>query len=142
MEKTTIIYNRMLGEFKSQAALLITENLPGHFKVLRALLNRFLKEEYLQLKNSYVLMITGLLSEEQFKCIFSCIKSAFSLKELKRRGVPSEKIKELALLILSLLKDTMIRMCRTWKEDKDQGDAGVNQSIKTLKKNRNETAIN
>lgn len=129
MEKTPIIYNKMLREFKSQAAQLITENLPGHFKVLKALLNRFLKEKYLQLKNSYVLLITGILSEEQFKCLFSCIKSAFSLKELKRRGVSSEKIKEIALLILSLLKDIMIIMCRIWKEDKEQVSTGVNQSI-------------
>lgn len=119
----------MLLEFKIQAAQLIAENLPGHFKTSRALLNGFLKKEYLELKNWYLLLITGIISEEQFIRLFKCLKSAFSLKDLKRRGVSAEKINELTPIILNLLKETMIIMGRIWKEDKEQASGGVNPSI-------------
>ncbi len=134
MEKTPLIYGKMLLDFKSQACRLIANNLPGHFKSSRALLNKFLKEKRLDIKNSYILLVTGLLSEDQFIRLFSGMKAAFSLKDLKNRGVPAEKIKELTRLIFNLLEDTMIIMGRIWKEDKAEARAKLKASTNPKEK--------
>lgn len=109
MENQIIAYGKMLPEFKRQAAQLIMEKLPGQSKAGQSAVNRFLKKEHSRLCRWYFALMMGFLSISEFSHLFKAIKSAFSLKELKIRGVGAEQLLELSLLLISLFKNLMIR---------------------------------
>lgn len=117
MKKPIIVYNKMLPVFKRQAAQVIVEKLPGHSRAGRNAINKFLQKEHTCLSRWYSALILGLLSAEEFSRLFRAIKAAFSLKELKSRGIGQEQILEVVLLLIRLFKSIMINMSGALKNE-------------------------
>ena len=120
MKTPIIVYNKMLPEFKRQAAQVIVEKLPGHSRAGRSAINRFLQKEHPCLSRWYSALLLGLLSAEDFSRLFSAIKAAFSLKELKSRGVGREQILEVVLLLIRLFKSLMINTSGALKNEEEK----------------------
>ena len=119
--KTPIIdYNKMLPEFKRRAAQVIVEKLPGHSRAGRSAINRFLQKEHPCLSRWYSALMLGLLSAEEFSRLFRAIKTAFSLKELKSRGVGQVQILEVVLLLIRLFKSLMINTSGALKNEEEK----------------------
>lgn len=111
MKTVSIVYNKALPEFKREASILLKEHFPGNFKAARVQMNRFLEEEEYALRRWYCLMQLRWLTAEDFIRLFSGLKNAFSMKELKKNGVSYKKIKEVTELIIKLYRAIMI--CRS-----------------------------
>ena len=120
MKTPIIVYNKMLPEFKRQAAKVIVEKLPGHSRAGRSAINRFLQKEHPCLSRWYSALMLGLLSAEEFSRLFRAIKAAFSLKELKSRGVGQEQILEVVLLLIRLFKSLMINTSGALKNEEEK----------------------
>ena len=109
MENQIIAYSKMLPEFKRQAAQILIEKLPGHSRAGQAAINNFLQKKQASLRRWHLALILRVLSAAEFKRLFQGIKSAFSLKKLKSRGLGQEQLLEVALLLISLFKNLMIQ---------------------------------
>lgn len=120
MKTPIIVYNKMLPEFKRQAAKVIVEKLPGHSRAGRSAINRFLQKEHPCLSRWYSALMLGLLSAEEFSRLFRAIKAAFSLKELKSRGVGQQQILEVVLLLIRLFKSLMINTSGALKNEEEK----------------------
>lgn len=131
MNKQIIVYNKMLPELKRQAAQVIVEKLPGHSRACRSAINRFLEQKHNCLSRWYTALLLGFLSAEDFSRLFSAIKAAFSLNELKSRGVRQEQILEVVLLLISLLKNIMINASGALNNEKPAApDRSMNIKLK------------
>lgn len=119
MNKQIIVYNKMLPEFKRQAAQVIVEKLPAHRRAGRTAINNFLQKEHSCLNRWHIALILGFMSIGEFSRLFGAIKEAFSLKELKNRGVGLEKILEVTRLLIELFKSLMINTSGAFKNEEE-----------------------
>ena len=120
MKTPIIVYNKMLPEFKRQAAQVIVEKFPGHSRAGRSAINRFLQKEHPCLSRWYSALLLGLLSAEEFSRLFRAIKAAFSLKELKSRGAGQVQILEVVPLLIRLFKSLMINTSGALKNEEEK----------------------
>lgn len=123
----------MVPVFKRHAAKIIKENLSGHVNQSKRVVSRFLESQKTTLSRWYGCMLIRLLTAGEFSSLFDKVRSAFSLKELIKSGIPSGKVREITRAILNLLKKVMIVMsgCNEVHNDPDEQE---NNEVQTFKK--------
>ncbi|HEY0669622.1 MAG TPA: hypothetical protein VGD22_15675 [Sphingobacteriaceae bacterium] len=131
MKKAIVVYSKVLPEFKREASALLKEHFPGNFKAARSLIYRFLDMKDDKLHRWYNMLLIGWLSATDFIRLFSRLKEAFSLQELKEHGISPEKIQEVTRLIIKLYRAIVI--CRSGCLESGQADIKTKFITQTLR---------
>ncbi|MDP3467056.1 MAG: hypothetical protein Q8S11_01900 [Daejeonella sp.] len=131
MDNQIINYSKMLPEFKRQAAQILIEKLPGHSRAGKAAINQFLQKKQTCLRGWHIALIFRFLSVAEFNHLFQGLRTAFSLKKLKSRGVGQEQIMEVTQLLIRLFKSLMINTSGAFIPEREQEtDPGTREFVK------------